>query len=363
MADYDTIGGGTQGAVGGALSGAAAGAPLGPIGIGIGALLGGIFGSKKTKVPKPPTYSQILEGALTGQENMQGRFINLEKTYRPEWQNVAETSYLTQLMGDGNNLGYLDLVNRARQASRPYEEAATLDELRTTAKLSPIAREALMSEGQKQMHGMLMSDAMNRLSAGTNLTEQDAYLASQSARRAMAARGLGGRQGVASEVLQNNALGIERRDAAIKAAYDALKTETTFQNMANSAAQSGKDFMGNYGKLFGASNMLGEAEGRVFNPQDALNAQAMGNQYQHGMAVAKAGLAQQQGFFNSLGQFGKFAAANPNMFGSGESEGGGGGPINMNDVDLGLANIRANISTNYGTGSTFSNDFASFGNY
>jgi hypothetical protein len=40
----------------------------------------------------------------------------------------------------------------------------------------------------------------------------------------------------------------------------------------------------------------------------------MGNQYQHGMGMARSNLAQQQGLLNSFGAFGKFAAANPSMF-------------------------------------------------
>lgn len=316
---YDTIGGGTQGAVSGGLSGAAALGSLGPWGIAAGALLGGIFGSKKTKVPRPPTYAEMLEGALSGQEKITPRTIQLERTYRPEYQNLNENTYMSQLFGDGNNLGYLDLMNRAREGSRAYENAATLDELNTVRNLSPIARDALMSQGQKELHGSLMSDAMTRLRAGTNLTEEDSYMAAQRARKAMAARGLGGRQGVAAEVLENNTLGIDRRDSAIKAAYDALRGETTFQNQANQAAQSGKDFMGNYGKLYTSSNLLGDAEGRIFNPQDSMNIQAMGGQYQHGMAMGRASLAGQQGLLNSLGAFGKFAAANPNMFGSTDS--------------------------------------------
>jgi hypothetical protein len=182
------------------------------------------------------------------------------------------------------------------------------------SRLSPIARNALMSEGQKRLHGMVMSDAERRLSAGTGLTEEDERMSQQAARRAMAARGLGGRQGVAAEVLQSNALGIKRRDSALSAAYDALRGEATFQNQANQAAQSGKDFMSNYAKLYSGSDLTSNPQGKVFNPNDSLNVQAMGNQYQHGMGMAKSNFAQQQGLLNSLGAFGKFAAANPSMF-------------------------------------------------
>jgi hypothetical protein len=235
--EYDRVGGGGTGAVSGALSGATAGAALGPIGMIGGALLGGIFGSKGTKVAKPPSYGQILSQGLSGQKGIQDSWIESERQYRPEWQNLGETTYMNQLMGGQGGIGYLDLMNRARLASRPYEQEATMDELRSVQQMSPFARQALMSDEQRRMHGMMGEDAFTRMSAGTGLTGADEREAQQNAREAMAARGLGGRQAVSFEVLKNNALGIARRDSALNAGYNWMKGEATFQNQANEAAQ------------------------------------------------------------------------------------------------------------------------------
>jgi hypothetical protein len=75
----DSIGGGATGAITGAASGAMIGAAGGPIGMVAGALIGSLFGSKKRKVPRPPSYSQMMNYNLDAQEGIQDRLLGLEE--------------------------------------------------------------------------------------------------------------------------------------------------------------------------------------------------------------------------------------------------------------------------------------------
>ena len=318
---YDTIGGGTTGAVSGAMSGAMAGAALGPIGMGVGAIIGGLFGKKKTKVPKPPSYSQMMTGALNAQEGIQGRLIGLERQYAPEWQALNEYRMNTQLYGDGTNQGYLGMLEQLQGRMGNLEMAGARQNFALQRTLAGEARDAMLSPDQKALSQYFIQRGMRAANEGANLSPDEVRSSQQAARYAMAARGLSGRQAVAAEVLNNESYRRNRELSNMQLANTAFTLESGIQEQALKSAMSGMASVAARGQFMGASQSIGGAQKQIFEPESQMAAQAAGLKYQHGMGLAQSKMAQQQGLLNTLGSFGSMA-----MMG-GFNFGGGGLPV------------------------------------
>jgi len=316
MADeYDSIGGGATGAASGAMSGAMAGAALGPIGMGVGAVLGGLFGSKKTKVPKPPTYGQLMNNNLDAQEGIQDRLLGLEAKFRPKYQGLQEQTLNRQLYGGDGTQGYASMLNQSNQALLGVQQQAASGYMGTMGGLAGQARGLLQSPESAAMHNMLMAQAQSGLSAGTGLTSADIRQANQSAAMGMSARGLSGRQGVAAGVLSNYGLGLQRQQTARQFAGAMSGADQSLQTAALTMAGGA---MGNYnagGVFMGQANqMLGQYQPQIFQPESQMGTQAQGMKYNQQMGVARANQQSQQQLLSTMGSFGSFAAQNPNMF-------------------------------------------------
>jgi hypothetical protein len=102
----------------------------------------------------------------------------------------------------------------------------------------------------------------------------------------------------------------------------------------NTAGMGGQ-FMGQ------ANQMLGQYQPQIFQPESQLGTQAQGMQYQHNMAVARAGMQQQQQLLNSFGQFGSMMMQNPNMFNFGNA-GAGVGAGNVTTFDQFMGGSKLN---------------------
>jgi hypothetical protein len=315
MAEYDSVGGGATGAVSGAASGAMAGAALGPVGIIGGAILGGLFGSKKTKVPKPPTYSQMMNYNLDAQEGIQGRLLSAESTWRPKYQGLQEETLNRQLYGGDGTSGYINMLNQANAALAGVQANAAQGYMGTLAGLTPMARSMMLTPQTAAMQQSLMSQAQAGLDAGTGLTAQDQRQAFQTANQAMAMRGMGGRQGVAAGVLSSYGLGLQRQDRARQFAGNVISQDTALQSAAMQMAGGAMGQYGAGGQFMGQANtLLGQYQPQIFQPESQMGAQAQGMQYQHGMGLAMARQQSQANMLSALGSFGSFAAQNPNMF-------------------------------------------------
>lgn len=320
MADYDTIGGGTTGAVSGAASGAMAGAALGPIGMGVGALLGGLFGSKKTKVAKPPSYEQMMMTNLNAQANIQNRLLDLETQYRPRYQNLQEQTLNRQLYGGDGTQGYVSMLNQANAALAGVQQNAANTYMDTLGGLSGKAKSMMLTPESAMMQSTLMAQAQAGINAGTGLTLDDKRQAFQSANSGMAMRGLSGRQGVAAGVLSNYGLGLQRQDRARQFAGSMMNADIALQQSALQAAGGAMAQYGAGGQFMGQANqMLGQYQPQIFQPESQMGTQAQGMQYQHSMAMARSQLQGQQQMLGALGSFGAFAAMNPNLFNFGSS--------------------------------------------
>ena len=316
------IGGGATGAISGAASGAMAGSALGPIGMIAGGLLGGIFGSSGVSAPLPPSYKQVMTGALKAQQGIQGRLMQLEGQYRPQWQGLTEGTYNTQLYGGQGNEGYLSMLGNLQGQMLGLQEQAVTGNMGMQARLAGLARNQMLSPEQQALRQGMTNIGMNALAAGRNLTPEQVRESQQSARAAMAARGLGGRQAVAAEVLNRNALADAREQRNFQLGGAAMQLESGIQEMALRQASSGIGLLGQTGQFMTNSNMLGDYQSKVFQPESQMAAQLAGMKYQAGMASAQGQLAQQQGMLQSLGSLGSFAAMNPGLFSFGNSPSG-----------------------------------------
>lgn len=352
MADYDTVGGGTTGAVTGAASGAMAGAAIsalgGPIGILGGAILGGLFGSKKTKVPKPPSYSQMMNYNLDAQAGIQDKLLSNEATYRPRYQGLQEQTLNDQLYGGGNNAGYINMLNRSNNALLGVQGQYAQNYMTTLGGLTQQARNTLESPANAAMHAKMMSDAQSDLNLGTSLSASDQRLAYQNANQAMAMRGLSGRQGNAAGVLANYGLGQQRLGQRRQFASAMMGAETAIQNAALQAGQASMAGYGSGGKFMAEANtMLGQYQPQIFQPESQMGNQAQGMQYQQQMALAQAKMQQQSQMFSTLAQLGSFGLSGGfnGIMGSTSSGLGAGTYIGGNT----LGNMGGNLNSFGGT--------------
>lgn len=322
MSQTDSVGGGVTGAVSGAMSGVQAGAGLakmgavaGPVGMVVGGLLGAIFGSKKKKVPRPPTYGQMMENNLNAQQGIQGRLLGLEREYRPQYQNLQEQTLNDQLYGGGNNAGYINMLNKSNQALLGVQRGYAQNYMNTLGGLTAQARGVIESPANAAMHSRMMADAQRDLGLGMELNADDKRMAFQSANQAMAMRGLTGRQGTAAGVLSNYSLGQQRLGERRSFASTMMGAETALQNAALQAAQGSMASYNVGGKFMAEANtLLGQYQPQIFQPESQMGANAQGLQYQHQMGMANARLQQQAGLLTTMAQFGKFGVENPNIF-------------------------------------------------
>jgi hypothetical protein len=320
--DYDSVGGGASGAASGAMSGAMAGAGLakmgavaGPVGMIVGGLLGGLFGSKKTKVPKPPTYGQLMNRNLDAQAGIQSKLLALESANRPLYQGLQERTLQSQLYGGDGNQGYINMLNQSNEALQGVQSRAGTGYMNTLGGLTGQARNMLQSDQSRAMHQSLMYQAQTDLGYGSSLNADEQRQAYQSANAGMAMRGLGGRQGVAAGVLSNYGMGQNRQNQRRQFAGGMLSQDSALQS---AALQMGSGAMGMYnagGAFMGQANqMLGQYAPQIFTPESQMGTQAQGMQYQHGTSMARAQMQQQQQLLSTMGQFGSFAASNPDLF-------------------------------------------------
>lgn len=324
MSQTDTVGGGLTGAATGAISGGLAGvglaaaspalAALGPIGwIGMG--LGAIFGSKKKKVPKPPTYGQMMNNNLDAQQGIQGRLLALEGEYRPQYQGLQEQTLNNQLYGGNGNAGYINMLNQSNQALLGVQRGYAQNYMNTLGGLTAQARGIIETPANAAMHARMMADAQRDLSLGSELNADEKRMAFQTANQAMAMRGMTGRQGTAAGVLANYGLGQQRLTERRSFASNMMGAETALQNAALQASQGSMAGYGSGGKFMAEANtMLGQYQPQIFQPESQMGANAQGMQYQHNMGIAQAKQAQTAGLLSTMAQFGMSAIQNPNMF-------------------------------------------------
>lgn len=195
---------------------------------------------------------------MNAQAAVQPRLLELERQYAPQWQQLQSENQIRgmQLMQDA----YGQSIPRSAELSQQYAEAMqpAFAGIGTSARN---AYNATLDPSVSGLMGALGQQATADLARGTALSPEEQQIANQSARMAMAARGLSGNQAVAQEVLNNYNLGQARQNAARQFAGSVY-------GMGQGAAQQA---MGMYG-----NNMLNAAQ--AYSPAAMYGSVAQMNQ-------------------------------------------------------------------------------------
>ena len=290
------------------------------------------MGAKKIATPKPRDYKQEMLSAMSAQEAIQPRLLELERKYTPLYQQLQNENQIRgmQYMQDA----YGQSIPRSAELSQQYAEAMqpAFAGIGTSARN---AYNATLDPSVSGLMGALGQQATADLARGTALSPEEQQQSQQAARMAMAARGLSGNQAVAQEVLNNYNLGRARQDAARSFAGSVY-------GMGQGAAQQAMSMYGNtmlgaaqnfspaamYGNVANMNQGLGA---QLFQPESQYNASLITANRKEAMDVAianqQASNAMRMGIISTVGQVA--GAAMGGMGGGGAPTAGVGGGGNL----------------------------------
>jgi hypothetical protein len=232
------------------------------------------MGAKKVKAPPPRDYKQEMLDAMSAQEAIQPRLLALERQYTPLYQQLQNEN-LQRGIGMMQDT-YAATIPRSAQLSQQYAEAMqpAFASIGTSARN---AYNATLDPSVSGLMGILGTQATADLERGTGLSAEEQRISQQSARMAMAARGMTGNQAIAQEVLNSYNLGQARQQAARQFAGSVY-------GMGQQAAQQAMSMYGN--SMLGAAqnfspaamysntaNMQQGLGAQLFQPESQYNAQ------------------------------------------------------------------------------------------
>ena len=303
-----------------ALVGAAIGAKVGVAGVAAagmkGALVAGGIGAsldskraaskaaKGISAPNARSYYGEMSGALEAQQAILPDIAAAEREAMPMDRQLQEESLMGQL-GTMENL-----YGRYAPAGAAISQQNLNAMAPSYQRAAGMARDTYMAGMAPGTAGLLstaMGQAQRDLDAGFSLTPQMQTVAQQSARSAMAARGLTGNQAVGQEVLNSFRLGMAREDRARQYAGSVYGLGAGIAD--RSAATYGAPILSNVmspGSLLGAASGMVGAQGPQFvQPESQYMAGVMGQQYstqaQVNIARAQAQAGLQSGILSGLG--------------------------------------------------------------
>jgi hypothetical protein len=176
----------------------------------------------------------------------------------------------------------------------------------------------------------MMASAQGDLNAGREMTPQMQQMAQQTARQAMAARGLSGNQAVAQEIMNSYQMQNAREDRARQFA----------NSMYGAGVNQTASAMGLYGNplmtqlnavsptsLLGTAGQMSQSLGtKIFQPESQYNAALQSNnqgiQAQINSANAQAQAGWASGLMGMAGSLGGAILKNPNLVGNNNNGGG-----------------------------------------
>jgi hypothetical protein len=267
-------------------------------------------GSKAAKgisAPNARSYYGEMTGALEAQRQILPDIAQAEREAMPMYRQLQEES----LMGQLGSLGRLyEQYAPAGAAISQYNLASMAPSYAQAASLARDTYMGSMAPGATGLLSTMTSQAQSDLNAGMSLTPQMQTLAQQSARAAMAARGLTGNQAVGQEVLNSYKLGLERENRARQYATGVYGLGAGVADRA--AATYATPMLSNVmspGSLMGAASGMTGAQGPQFvQPESQYMAGVMGQQYstqaQVNIARAQAQAGLQSGIMSGLGSLG-----------------------------------------------------------
>ena len=277
------------------------------------------MGSKKVKAPPPRDYKQEMLDAMSAQEAIQPRLLALEQQYTPLYQQLQNENQIRgmQYMQDA----YGASIPRSAELSQQYAEAMqpAFSSIGTTARN---AYNATLDPSVSGLLGALGTQATADLARGTALSPEEQKQAEQSARIAMAARGLSGNQAIAQEVLNNYNLGQARQNAAraFAGSVYGMGQQTAQQAMGmygNTMLGAAQNF--SPAAMYGTTaNMQQGLGAQIFQPESQYNAQLITANRKEAMdaqiANAQSRNALTSGLMSAVGTMGGAMLGNPALF-------------------------------------------------
>lgn len=295
-----------------------------------GAVLGAMSKPKAQKAPPPRSYLGEMQDALKSQAGIQDQLLGLERQYTPQYQELQRSTLAGQMGTLGSLYRDAGSLSAGLQSDYLGMQAPIYGQV---GQASMDAYQQSLDPATRGLYSSMMASAQSDLNAGRNLTPQMQQMAQQTARQAMAARGLSGNQAVAQEVLNSYQMQDARENRARQFAGQ----------MYGAGVGQTASAMGFYGNplmtqlnavsptaLLGTAGQMSQGLGtKIFQPESQYNAalqsanQGVQTQYAAANAQAQAGWA--SGLMGMAGSLGGAILKNPNLIGT-----GGGGGIGMN---------------------------------
>jgi len=247
------------------------------------------MGTKKVIAPPPRDYKQEMMDSVAGQEAIQPRLLALEQQYQPQYQQLQQQMMDRQM--DYQLDSYGKIMPKSAQLASQY--ASTMAPVYgQIGQQSQDAYRQGMGGQAMGLYDSMMGSAQTGLEAGTGLTPEQKKYSEQSARSALAARGLNGNQGIMQEVLNNYQLGIQSQDRNRQFAGAMYSTgQGNFQNamatFGNNTMQQVQAYSpANLYQTAGAmTNGLGA---KIFQPESQYNASLISANQQNQMSAQQA---------------------------------------------------------------------------
>lgn len=277
------------------------------------------MGAKKISAPAPRDYKQEMLDAMAGQEAIQPRLLELEKQYQPLYQKLQQEMMDRQLSYQMDSYG--KAIPRSAELSGQYAQAmqpvygqigqSSMDAYRTG-----------MGASTMGLYDQLNASANADLASGRQLTPEQRQAAEQTARQAMAARGLSGNQAIAQEVMNTYQMQNAREDRARNFAGQVYGIGQG--NFQNAMATYGNSML-NQANAYSPANMYGTAYNmsqglgaQIFNPESQYNAALVTANRKEAMDVqianAQAANARTNGLISAAGSIAGAAMGNPALF-------------------------------------------------
>ena len=286
------------------------------------------MGSTKVNPPAERGYLNEMQNALAGQIGIQGQLLSAEKQYTPEWQAVQKQA----LLGGIGNLASIYAGTDAQSVALQNQYLQSQGNLYgQVGNYARNAYNATLDPTTAGLYSTMANQAAIGLASGRNLTEQETQAAQQSARAAMAARGLQyGNQAVAAEVLNSYNLANAREDRARQYAGQVYgigqNNASQAMSMYGQPLMTGMNQFSTPALLNQSGQLYGGLGSKLFTPESQYNASLITanqqNEMQAKMATAQARAGLASGAMSMLGMAAGGFLGNAGLFGATQAAGG-----------------------------------------
>jgi len=311
------------------------------------------------KAPEARNYLSEMQSALGAQTGIQSQLINAENQYIPQWQAVQQQALAGQMGTLGNLYGNAIPQSEALQGQMLASQGGLYGQVGGYARN---AYQQTLDPTTAGLYNTMASQAAGGLASGRNLNPQETQMAQQSARAAMASRGMqSGNQAIAAEVLNSYNMQNMREDRARQ--YAGQVYGIGQQNATQAMSMYGTPLMSQMNQLSApsmfaqAQQMYGGLGSKLFQPESQYNAGLISanqqNEMQARMATAqnRAGLI--GGVIKAAGAIGGAMMSMPPTAGIGSAV-----PDSFGMGSMGASNYGSSMS-NYGSVGSLSGGGAS----